>query len=156
MSEHDKDTAFLRQCIHYDDSVERQKLEENISQLQRNERCVRRAVGLMAVLIAVAMAGICYAAIFLVEYPQDLTHLTSPLIVRVFCALGVGSLICVLAFGGLGLIYRKELDQRREECRRLAAKLLEARLGKPRLMPLAAAAAPAISPHSGSRSSRLA
>jgi hypothetical protein len=142
MSEHDKDTAFLRQCILYDDSAERQKLEESISQLQRNERCVRRAVGLMAVLIAVALAGICYGAIFLVEYPQDMTYLTTPLIVRIFCALGVGALICVLAFGGLGLIYRKELDQRREECRQLAAKLLEARLGKPRAMSLAAAVPP--------------
>jgi hypothetical protein len=36
-----------------------------------------------------------------------------------------------MAFVGLGAVYRKELDQRREECRRLATKLLESRLGKP-------------------------
>jgi len=40
----------------------------------------------------------------------------------------------MVAFTGLGVVYRKELDQRREECRRLAAKLLESRLGKPRAL----------------------
>jgi len=38
----------------------------------------------------------------------------------------------MLTFMGLGVVYRKELDQRREECRRLATKLMESRLGKPR------------------------
>lgn len=132
MSAHEKDLVFLRQCILYDDSAERHKLEESITQLQRNERCVRRAVGLMAVLIALALAGVCYAAIFLAPSPQSITQFIAPFVVRIFCALGGGSLICVLAFGCLGLVYRKELDQRREECRRLATKLLESRLGKPR------------------------
>jgi len=120
VSEHEKDTAFLRRCILYDDSVERHKLEESITQLQRNERSVRRAVGLMVLLVALALASLCYSAIFLTTSPS--------LIIKVFSALGVGSLICMLAFGGLGLSYRKELDQRREECRRVALKLLEARL----------------------------
>ena len=132
MSAHEKDLAFLRQCILYDDSAERRKLEESITQLQRNGRCVRRAVGLMALLIALALAGVCYAAIFLAPTPQNITQLIAPVVVRIFCALGGGSLICILAFGGLGLVYRKELEQRREECRRLATKLLESRLGKPR------------------------
>ena len=48
MSEHQKQTAFLRQCLLYDDTGEGHKLEESITQLQRNERCVRRAVGVMA------------------------------------------------------------------------------------------------------------
>ena len=47
MSEHDKDLAFLRQCILDCDSAERHKLEESIAHLQRNERAMRRAVGLM-------------------------------------------------------------------------------------------------------------
>ena len=132
MSAHEKDLVFLRRCILYDDSAERHKLEESITELQRNERCVRRAVGLMALLIALALAGVCYAAIFLAPTPQNITQLIAPVVVRIFCALGGGSLICILAFGGLGLVYRKELEQRREECRRLATKLLESRLGKPR------------------------
>jgi len=31
MSAHEKDLAFLRQCILYDDSAERHKLEETIT-----------------------------------------------------------------------------------------------------------------------------
>lgn len=47
MSEHDQDLAFLRQCILHCDSAERHKVEESIAHLQRDERAVRRAVGLM-------------------------------------------------------------------------------------------------------------
>jgi hypothetical protein len=68
MSEHQKQTAFLRQCLRYDDSGERDKLEENIVQLQRNERCVRRAVWVMAWLVALAMVGLCYSAIVLMSH----------------------------------------------------------------------------------------
>ena len=48
MSEHEKDLAFLRQCIFYDDTDERRKLEERIAQVKRDERCVQRAAWLMA------------------------------------------------------------------------------------------------------------
>jgi hypothetical protein len=136
MSEHQKETAFLRQCLLYDDTVERRKLEEEITQAQRDDRCVRRALLLMALLIALAMAGLGYATVFLPNTPQNTSQFLTPFIIKVFCALGVGSLICLVAFGGLRAVYRKKLEQRREDCRRLATKLLESRLGKPRAMPL--------------------
>jgi hypothetical protein len=56
--------------------------------------------------------------------------------VNLVCALGVASLICLLVFVGLGMAYRKKLDQRREECRLLVTRLLESRLGKPVATPL--------------------
>jgi hypothetical protein len=34
------------------------------------------------------------------------------------------------------MIYRRKLDQQREECRQLVARLLESRLGKPGTTPL--------------------
>jgi hypothetical protein len=135
MTEHQKQTAFLRQCILYDDTGERQRLEESITQAQRDERCVRRAVRLTVLLTALSMVGLCYSAIFLTDHPQVVSLLLTPFISKVFCTLGLGSLICLVSFVGLGVAYRKELDQRREECRRLAAKLLESRLGKPGDMP---------------------
>jgi hypothetical protein len=136
MSEHQKQTAFLRQCLLYDDTAERHKLEERITQLQRDEICVRRAVWLMVFFAALAMAGLCYAAVFVPGHPLNLSEYTGLLIIKLFCALGIGSLICLLAFLGLGVVYRKELDQRREECRQLATKLLESRLGKSHMIPL--------------------
>ena len=130
MSEHQRETAFLRQCILYDDTGERHKLEESITQLQRNERCVQRAVWLMVLLAALAMAGLGYAAVFTADYTLDLLQFTADWITNALCALGAGSLICLLAFTGLGAVYRRELDRRREECRRLATRLMESRLGK--------------------------
>lgn len=135
MSEHQQQTAFLRHCLLYDDTAERHQLEERIAELQRDEICVRRAVWLMALFAVLAMAGLCYAAVFVADYSRNLSEFAAQLIIKLFCALGAGSLICLLAFFGLGAIYRKELDQRREECRRLAIRLLESRLGKPRTMP---------------------
>ena len=131
MNEHQRQTAFLRQCIRYDDTAEHHQLEERITVLQRDEICVRRAVWLMVLFAALAMAGLCYAVVLLEDYPLNLSQFTAQSIIKVLCALGVGSLICLVAFLGLGAIYRKELDQRREECRRLATKLIETRLSKP-------------------------
>jgi len=130
MSEHQKQTAFLRQCLLYDDTAERHKLDERIRELQRNDISVRRAVWLMVLFAALAMAGLCYVAVFVVDYPLNLPQLTAQLLTKILCALGLGSLICLLAFMGLGVVYRKELDQRREQCRQLATKLMESRLGK--------------------------
>jgi len=136
MSEHQKQTAFLRQCLLYDDTAERHKLEARITELQRDEICVRRAVWLMALFAALAMAGLGYATVFVPGHPLNLSEYTGLLVIKLLCALGIGSLICLLAFLGLGVIYRKELDQRREECRQLAIKIMESRLGKSCTTPL--------------------
>ena len=102
MSDHQRETAFLRQCIRYDDTEERHLLEERITEIQRDERCVRRAMWLMALLALLAMAGLGYAAVFMADHPQDMSQFIAPLTSKVLCALGLGSLICLLAFVGLG------------------------------------------------------
>ena len=132
MTEEQGETAFLRQCLLYEDTAERHRLDAGLAQIQRDERCVRRAVWLMALLSALAMAGVCYTAVFLTDYPHNVAQFMTQFVIKVFCALGLASLICMLAFVGLGVVYRRELDRRREECRRLATRLLESRLGKPR------------------------
>ena len=128
-SEHQRETDFLRKCICYDDTEERHRLDERITQIQRDRRIVRRAVWLMALLAALAMAGLGYAAVFMVEYPVNVPQLTTRFLIKALCALGAGSLICLFAFLGLGVFLRKELDQKREDCRRLALKVLESRRG---------------------------
>ena len=127
MSDHEKHTEFLRQCILYDESARRQELHEGITQIQRDARCVRRATWLMAMLIALVVAGLGYEVILVDNFPYNLPQL----IINLVCALGIGSLISLLAFMGLGMVYRTKLDQQREECRQLVARLLESRLGKP-------------------------
>ena len=138
MSEHQKQTDFLRQCLLYDDTEERHRLEDRITKVQRDERIVRRAVWLMALLAAVAMAGLGYAAVFMAEYPLNISQLTTRLVIKALCVLGASSLFCLFGFLILGVIFRKELDQRREDCRRLALKVLESRLGQPCATPSSA------------------
>ena len=43
-------------------------------------------------------------------------------LIKALCVPGTGSLICLLTFLGMGVVYRKELDERREEHSRLAMK----------------------------------
>ena len=126
MSQQQRATAFLKQVILYDDSAERQTLEEGIAQDLRNERCVRRAISLVAFLSALALAGLCYSAVLLADSPQNRSHFG----IKIFAALGLGSLLCLPVFLSFWIICRREAEQRRQECRRLAAKLLESRLGK--------------------------
>lgn len=127
MSEHQKETAFLLRCLGCDDSAEHQSLDSRITQLQRDERCAGRAVWLMAVLTALAVAGLGYAAILIEDLPWDTSHL----LVKIVSTLGLTSMICLVAFAGLRMVYRLKLNQRREEGRHLIARLLESRLGIP-------------------------
>jgi len=127
MSEHQIHTEFLRQCILYEESAGRQELEEGINRVQRDARCVRRAAWLMAILAALVVAGIGYGTVLVDNFPYNAPQF----IVNLIFALGLGSLISLLAFAGLGMVYRKKLEQQREECRQRVARLLESRLGKP-------------------------
>ena len=132
MSEHQKHTEFLRHCLRYGESTEHQALEKEINRIQRDRRCVQRAVWLMAILTAFAVASLGYPVILVENFPNNVPQFTLNLV----CALGVASLICLLAFVGLGMAYRRKLDQRREECRQLVTKLLASRLGQPAATPL--------------------
>jgi len=127
MSEHQIHTDFLRQCILYEEGAGRQELEEGIARVQRDARCVRRAAWLMAILIALIVIGLGYGTVLVDNFPYNAPQF----VVNLIFAVGLGALISLLAFAGLGMVYRKKLDQHREECRQRVARLLESRLGKP-------------------------
>jgi hypothetical protein len=127
MSEHHKHTEFLKQCLLYDDSSERHRLAENLSRAQRDLHCVQRAMWLMAVVTALTVAGLGYEEVLVDNFPYD----ASLSVTNIICATGAGSLVCLLAFAGLGMVYGRKVGQRREECRQMVTKLLESRLGKP-------------------------
>ena len=131
MSDHHKHTEFLRDCIRYDDSARRQELMDEIVRIQRDARCVWRAVWFVAMLSALAVAALVYGTVLVDHFPDNAPQF----IVNCICALGLGSFISLVAFVGLGMVYRWRLDQRREECRQLVARLLESRLGKPVITP---------------------
>jgi hypothetical protein len=127
MAEFQTETECLDQHRLHDESAGRQELEKEIAQIQRNARCVQRATGLMVVLTTLAVAGLGYPAILLENFPYN----APPFIMHLIYALGVGSLISLLAFAGLGMVYRKKLDRLEEACRRMITRLFESSLGQP-------------------------
>jgi hypothetical protein len=132
LSEHQKETAFLRQCIAYEESSEGRQLDERIAQIQRDERCLGRAAWLMALLAALAVVGFGYLALLMEDFPTHMSLFAVHFVTKVVFAMGIGSLISLLTFAGFGIRYRWELNLRREECRHLVTKLLESRLGNVR------------------------
>jgi hypothetical protein len=127
MRDHHQQTEFLKQCLRYDESARCQQLAQEITQLQRDERCVQRAAWLMAVLTGLASVGLAYPAILLANFPYSAPQS----FVKPVCSLGMASVISLVAFVVLQMVYRKKLDRRREECRRMVSRLLESRLGNP-------------------------
>jgi hypothetical protein len=55
---------------------------------------------------------------------------TTQFITNVVCALGLGSLVSLVAFTLLELAYHRELNKRREEGRRFVTEHMESRLGR--------------------------
>jgi hypothetical protein len=127
MSEHEAETLFLRHSIRSDDSEDRRKLEKSIAQAQRDERCVKRFASVLALFPLVAIAGAACGATLQKGFPYDGSYPG----IRVLCEIGLASLICLVAFAGLLMGYRKKLKRLRAECRRLATRLLESYPGKP-------------------------
>jgi len=130
-SEQERETDFLKRCIRYDESAAGRQLFEQLAQVQHDERCLRRASWLISLVAALAIAGLGYGAVLLKEFPGHLSAFVSLFVIKIMSALGIGSLICLVAFTGTGFVYRRELSRRRQECRVLVTKLLESRLVLP-------------------------
>ena len=127
MNEHQRETAFLRNIIAFDESSERSKLEERIGEVQRDERCVKRIAWVMAFLGGLGLAGLAYATLFAENFPYG----KSQLAFNILCTVGLAALISLAGLACFLIACRQELNTLREECRRLIMKMLESRLGKP-------------------------
>ena len=125
-NEHQREMSFLRHLMLYDDTPERHELERKINKAERHERCSRRAMWLMVVLTAFALAGLGYSVILLDDFFQNKFQL----VIRLFCALGLASVVSLIVFMGFWIVSRAVLDEQREGCRRLVTRIVESRLGK--------------------------
>ena len=135
MNERHKHTEFLKHCLGYDDSSDRHGLHEKLSRIQHEMRVVKRAILLLALVFALAMAGLIGLAIFLQGSPTS----GEQLIVKLLYALTAGSLFSIAAFMGLWMLYRRKLHWWREESRQFLRRLLAARLGDAGQQPAAPA-----------------
>jgi hypothetical protein len=127
MSPHQIETAFLSSVIPYDDSDEALKLRKSIAQLHHDERCVRRLAWAMVLFLMLVLVSVGYGGILQDNFPYNLPE---P-VINLFSGFVLAALICLVAFAGLLVVYRRKLNGLREECRRFVAKLLESNLGKP-------------------------
>jgi hypothetical protein len=132
MSEHQREMEFLRPLIALDDSDERRKLEERIAQVHCDERCVQRAVSLMALFIALGAAAFGYVAVLQDNFPYG----KEQFVLNIICELGLASVVCLLVFVSLLASYRKKLSRLREGCRRVVARLVESHVRKPHITAL--------------------
>jgi hypothetical protein len=118
-----KQNDILAECIRHDATGELHRAEERIHSAECEERCVRRAMWLMAILTAVAAAGLAYSVILLYEVAPYYTRILN----HIFTVVAVASLLSLVAFAFLWVQRRHRLSARREEVRRLVMKLLAAR-----------------------------
>lgn len=124
MSEHRKQSEFLKKLVLHDDNSVNQALCERLAAAERNERCLLLACRLVGLIALVALAGIGYSAVLLPEFFDNATHV----VLRFFSALGLGSALCVVVFLGLWFWYRGHTNRIHDECRRVITAMLEARM----------------------------
>ena len=108
-----------------DDSFERQRLEERLTQVQRDARCVRRAVRVMVFLTAFAVVGLGHSTVFLPFWPQTMDQYLMQWPIKAHCALGLASLSCAIVFSALRLLYRRELNWCVDQCQRLTIQTIQ-------------------------------
>lgn len=129
MREYERETAFLRHIILYDESDERRKLENSMARVQQDVRCVQRAALMAAPCPLLAIAGFGYGVILQENYLYN----GSELVFMGLCVLGLTSLICLVGFAVLLTVYFKKLHRLRQEARQLVIRLLESHLGQPQI-----------------------
>src|SRR4051794_12486557 len=94
--------------------VDFENLETILTDLRGKIRCLHRAVYIMVVLAGLAAAGLGYCTVFLPNFPQSFAQFLLNFSVRLFCALGMASLISLFAFAVLHRQYRVDLKHKHE------------------------------------------
>src|SRR5262245_24359675 len=120
MTERERQAEFLKRLLK-DETEECKRLKARLTQAQHDEHCIRRALILMVLVAVFSLMGLGYCAVLLPAFFDNAT----PLLVKVFCALGLGSLICMCIFGSCWLWYRKASNQINEDCRYFISKELK-------------------------------
>src|SRR5882724_7840928 len=106
MSEHQKETAFLRSIIAFDHTDERHELDQRMRQIQCDERCVKRLAALMVLLSALGLAGLAYGAV-LEDY---FSYVSQRLVIDVSSVAVLAALISLVVLIGHLVACRHKLN----------------------------------------------
>jgi hypothetical protein len=124
MTERERQTEFLVRLLVLAEPKAERDLQARIQQVQHDEKCVRFALTLVALIGGFAIAGIGYCAVLHPEFFDS----TMPTLIKVFCAIGLGSLLCMFVFVCCWLWYRGTSNRVYEECRQLVMHVIQNRL----------------------------
>jgi len=111
-TERERQHEFIKSLLN-DNSDEGRRLRKRLEQSAQNECSIRRALVLMIVVAVFAVVGLGYSAVLMPEFFDNAT----PLLVKLFCALGLGSVLCMFIFGVCWLHYRRRSNEVNEDCR---------------------------------------
>lgn len=111
-TERERQSEFLKSLLQ-DETDESRRLKNRLQQAEQNEHSIRRALVLMIIVAVFAVVGLGYSAVLMPEFFDNAT----PLLVKLFCALGLGSVLCMIIFGVCWLQYRKRSNEVNEDCR---------------------------------------
>ena len=111
-TERERQCEFLKSLL-INETDECKRLQKRLEQAAQNEGSIRRALLLMIIVAVVSLVGLGYSAVLMPEFFDNAT----PLLVKLFCALGLGSVLCMIIFGGCWLHYRKRSNEVNEDCR---------------------------------------
>jgi ABC-type multidrug transport system fused ATPase/permease subunit len=115
MSERQKQNEFLKELMRSQDSEDCRALQLRITEAERDERCICRAMRLAFFLAVASLAGLAYSSVFLTEFFQPAT----PRTVQVLTALLMASAICLVGLIGFWLWYRGVCDGLAQQARKL-------------------------------------
>lgn len=124
MTERDRQTEFLTRLLVLTDPKVDGDLRARLERAQHDEKCVRLAFTLVGLVGGFAMAGLGYCAVLHPEFFDS----SAPTLVRICCAVALGSLICMMVFLGCWMWYRSATNRVYEECRQLLLSAIKARL----------------------------
>jgi hypothetical protein len=124
MTERDRQTEFLMRLLVMAEPTANSDLQTRIGQAQHDEKCVRFAFTFVALIGGFALAGLGYCAVLHPEFFDS----SAPTLVKLFCAVGLGSLICMIVFLCCWLWYRHTSNRLYEECRQVVMDAIQARL----------------------------
>ena len=114
MSEHQKQTAFFKAMVEQEDSHEHRELTERILKAERDERCVRRAIIKIILLMAMSFIGCLHTLVMMPEVIFESNHSMR----KVFQILALGSIMSLATYVGFWFYFRALLFQVHGDCRR--------------------------------------
>ena len=124
MSERQRQLDFYRQLMQGHDCEKSRELQTRIREAERDEWCIRSALGWAVLLVILSGGGLGYCAVLLPDFFDSST----PVSVEVFAVLLMASLISLIGFVCYWCWYRRERKGLYHECQTWIVSSKEANL----------------------------